>query len=99
MPPSAFEQFMEQIFQLRIREWSPDQPMPAFLTQELDLRHKIDFATDLALLPQLYGTDYDNVAFTLLEAFLWSRAGKESLKELGWLEGNIVIADFSNARA
>ncbi len=95
MGQESFGDFLEDVSLLRIREWSTTAPLPAFLSEKLTRDQKVDFAVDLALLPRLYGEDYDNIAYSLMEAYLWSNAGKNSLREIGWLEGNIVIVDFS----
>ncbi len=67
----------------------------AFLSTKLTREERSIVAVDLALLPRLYGEDYDNIAYSLMEAYLWSNGGKNSLRKIGWLEGNIVIVDFS----
>ncbi len=88
------DRFLNHISKLRNEEWSPGDPLPDFLSNEIEPEHQIDFSTDLALLPHLYGDKFDNLAFSLLEAYLWSKAGKSELRKLGWLEGNIVLVDF-----
>lgn len=94
MKHDDFEILLGHINRLRIREWSVESPLPEFLSA-MNREQKIDFAVDLALLPRLYGEEYDNVAYALLEAYLWSHAGKRALMDLGWLEGNIVIVHFT----
>jgi hypothetical protein len=100
-PGFNFDHFIDQVGQLRISEWSTrfsDRPLssllPSFLAEELSRDEKLDFAVDLALLPHLYGREYDNCSYMVLEAYLWSQAGKRQLAQLGWLEGNVVIVDF-----